>query len=260
MQKISMKINYCWRVFATGFCFASFGIGGIIIGYVIFPIVMVFTSDTNKKRVRTQYIIHLSFIIFRRLMQHTGLANFYFQGIEKVQEDKGCVLVANHPTLVDYVMIVSKLKQCDNVVKEKLWHNFFVKSVIQAAQYIPNIESSKMFKLLERTKHNQNNLLIFPEGTRTTPGQAIKLQRGAANISIRLNMPIRIIHIKSTESSLSKQSTWYKVPKLKIEYTIKVGEKIYPDTFVKQAGNPSLAARHLTDYLTKSLEKGSHYD
>ncbi len=253
------NINYCWRVFATGFCFACFGLGGMLIGYIIFPIIMLFTASSDTKRVRTQYIIYLSFKLFRRLMQHTGLGKFHFENIEVLQADKGCILVANHPTLIDYVIIVSKLKQCDNVVKESLWHNFFVKSVIQTAQYIPNIESKKMFKLVARTKKNNNNLLIFPEGTRTTLGKPIKLQRGAANISIRLNMPIRIIHIKSTESALSKQSTWYKVPASKVNYTVTVGEKVYPESFLKEAGNSSLAARYLTNYLTESLEKGSHY-
>jgi len=236
----------------TGISFVTFAIGGLFIGYIIFPVVIYFTK---KKQRRAQYIIYLSFRFFRRLMQHFGLINFSFEGIEKLQSDKGCLFISNHPTLIDYVIIVSKLKSCDVIIKESIWYNIYVKGVVRTAKYIPNIQADKMLEMIKFTKKNKHNLLLFPEGTRTTPNQPLKLQRGAANIAIRMNMPIRLIHIKTTQSSLTKQSKWYKVPKHKVEYLVSVGEKVEPNDFLHKAGNPSLAARHLTKYLTKQLEK-----
>jgi hypothetical protein len=37
---LNNKINYIWRVAATGFSFASFGIGGVAIATVVAPLVI----------------------------------------------------------------------------------------------------------------------------------------------------------------------------------------------------------------------------
>ncbi len=48
-------------------------------------------------------------------------------------------------------------------------------------------------------------LLIFPEGTRTTPGIKPKLQRGAAQIAVRTERDLRVVHITVTPSFLTKR-------------------------------------------------------
>ena len=248
--------NYYWRLIATGICFVIFGIGGLMIGYLIFPIVMWFKRHNQQRYLTAQYMIYLAFKTFKFFMQNFRLVCFHFQSIETLQNEKGCLFISNHPTLIDYVILISQLKHCNTVVKASLWHNIFVKKIIQSANYIPNIQAENMFSRIEKIKNKGENILIFPEGTRSKPTQSLSLQRGAANIAIRLNMPVRIIYIKTSESSLTKGSKWYKIPKQKIQYHICVGEKIYPGPFLKDGNNPSIAARKMTEYFTQKFEQG----
>ena len=54
LNRIKQKANYVWRVGATGFSFASFGLGGVAIGSLIAPLVKLSSADLELRKQRTQ--------------------------------------------------------------------------------------------------------------------------------------------------------------------------------------------------------------
>lgn len=255
IKKLKYYCNYIWRVLATGFCFLSFGIGAIFLGYIVIPLIRLTTTDSQQKKHRAQHIISISFKLFVFMMQFFGLIKFEFRNFAKLQQDKGCLIISNHPTLIDYVVIVSKLKHCDIIVKEELWRNFALKKVVQLAGYIPNLKFATTLNLIKDTLHHGNNVLIFPEGTRTTPNKPIHLKRGAAQVAVRSGAPIRVLKIECKPSTLTKNTKWYNVPKRKSYFIVESKELIDSKAFLQDTSTPSLAARHLTEYLTNILEE-----
>lgn len=249
MKQINYYINYYWRVIATGICFSVFGLGGACLGYIILPIIKFTSKDLEQGKYRAQYMIHLSFRLFVFMMSRLGLVTYKFQRFDQLQNDKGCLIISNHPTLIDYVVIVSQLKCCDTIVKEKLWYNPFLKNVVRAANYIPNKQSDETFELIKSTLIKGNNILIFPEGTRTTPGEPMTLKRGAAQIAVRAKVPIRIVKISCEPSTLAKENKWYEVAKTKPIFVVEVGERIDSGEFLKNTKELSIAARRLTRYI-----------
>ncbi|EKD91935.1 MAG: hypothetical protein ACD_29C00294G0003 [uncultured bacterium] len=131
-----------------------------------------------------------------------------------------------------------------------------MKKIIQSCGYVQNKQSMETVSQIKKLLDEGNNFLIFPEGTRTTPGQPIVLQRGPANIVVRTNTPIILIHISCTKSCLDKDGKWYKIPEKKVRYIIKVGKEINPSDFLTGKTPPSIAARHLTRYIADELNKG----
>ncbi|MCF6806834.1 1-acyl-sn-glycerol-3-phosphate acyltransferase [Thiotrichales bacterium 19S9-12] len=259
-MKLLAWTNYIWRLFATGFCFSMFGVGAILLAYCWIPMIHLLSSEMKKKD-HVQYAIYLNFRFFVWLMESLGLAKFSIEGDEKLLKDRGTLLIANHPSLVDYVVITSQLKSCDNVVKASLWDNFFVKHVIQSAGYIPNKESQETFDRIKESLYSGNNLLLFPEGTRSVINQPIRLKRGAAQIAIRLKVPIRLIYITCNPRTLTKELKWYQIPNKRVNFKVVVGECIVVDKFLEEAGQlPSLAARRLTRYIEKKLTEGGQYE
>lgn len=256
MKRLWYYINYVWRVFATGLSFATFGIGGLLLGYIIMPIINHVGLDISRKHLRAQHAVSIFFKGFVLMMQSLGLAEFTFHDFEKLVQCKSHLILSNHPTLIDYVLIVSRLKSCQVVVKESLLNNFFMKKIIQSCGYVQNKQSMQTAEEIKKLLDAGNNFLIFPEGTRTTEGQPIALQRGSANIAIRVNVPIVLVHIKCTKSCLDKQGKWYNVPQKKVKYDIRVGKKINPSDFLTGNIPPSIATRHLTRYIADELEKG----
>lgn len=199
------KLNQYWRVFATGLCFSIFGLGGLVLSFIILPLIAITTSNTIQRELKAQRLICLTFNAFCRIMKFTGAIDYRIDGIETLQQDRNCIIVANHPSLIDYVLIASQLPQCDCLVKAAIWENLFMKRIVKAAGYIPNQAPDDLLERCEERFSRGNVLLIFPEGTRTTPGVTPSLQRGAAQIATRTETDLRVIHITVTPSFLTKR-------------------------------------------------------
>ncbi|OEF25497.1 lysophospholipid acyltransferase family protein [Vibrio rumoiensis] len=247
------KLNKYWRVIATGSCFAIFGLGALGLTFIVFPIMTLTTRHQEQREMRVQAIIKHAFSLFCQTMKFTGAIDYRFDHSEIMQQDRNCLILANHPSLIDYVLIASKLKQCDCLVKAAIWHNPFMKGIVKSAGYIPNRDPESLLEDCSQRLKQGNVLLIFPEGTRTTPGKTSKLQRGAAQIAVRTQTDIRLIHIRVTPNFLTKQMKWYQVPDVKPFFHIEVKGKIAVSEFIENCDSPTTAARHLNQHLSTAL-------
>ncbi|MFH0271878.1 MULTISPECIES: lysophospholipid acyltransferase family protein [Vibrio] len=246
-------LNQYWRVFATGFCFSVFGLGGLVLSFIVIPLIGLTTSDQTAKEYKVQGAIQFAFNTFCKLMKFTGAIDYQIIGADIIQQDQNCLIVANHPSLIDYVLIASQLKRCDCLVKSAIWANPFMKHIVKAAGYIPNEAPDDLLTMCEERFDNGNVLLIFPEGTRTTPGVKSKLQRGAAQIAVRTQRDLRVVHITVTPSFLTKEKKWYQVPATKPFFKVEVKDKVEIEPFIKQTTSPTIAARRLQQHLADTI-------
>lgn len=249
----TQRCNKYWRVIATGSCFVIFGIGALCLTFIVFPLMTWTTRDQSQREMRVQSIIQHAFDLFCRTMKFTGAIDYRFDNAEQMQQDRHCLIVANHPSLIDYVLIASRLPQCDCLVKAAIWHNPFMKGIVKAAGYIPNRAPESLLDDCSQRLNHGNVLLIFPEGTRTTPGQASKLQRGAAQIAVRTQTDLRVVHIRVNPDFLTKQKKWYQVPDVKPFFHIEVKNKIKVDEFIQNSDSPTTAARQLNRHLSSAI-------
>ncbi|WP_347018941.1 lysophospholipid acyltransferase family protein [Acinetobacter calcoaceticus] len=225
LKNLKQKGNYCWRVAATGFSFASFGLGGMAIATVIAPLLNATTSDSEKRQQRAQNVIKYSFKGFTEMMVKLGIMTYSVEGLEKLQNSRQELVIANHPSLIDVVVLIGMMQQANCVVKQSLWSNPFTKGPVQSAGYILNAGSQQFVEdcVTRLKENNAASLLIFPEGTRTEKGMTLnEFQRGAANIAIRANVPIRPVIITCTPSTLTKNEKWYHVPSRPFHIEVKV--------------------------------------
>lgn len=201
------KLNKLWRIIGTGLAFVYFGLGSVILGNIYMFAIRLIYKDPLLRRKYSQRSIQTCFYSFVQALKFLGIIDYKIEGGELLQADKSCLIVANHPSLIDYVLLGSILPEMDCVVKEALFRNPFCKMVVKNAGYIPNSSDPEI--LIERCKkrlQQGGKLLIFPEGTRTPlNSEKLVLQRGAANLAIRCNAPMRIIHIVCEPRILTKE-------------------------------------------------------
>jgi 1-acyl-sn-glycerol-3-phosphate acyltransferase len=248
-------LNWLWRLFMTGFCFAMFGLGGLILSLVLCA--MLLLRDQGRRRRIARHLISLAFRFFLWVSSRLGVLEFRVLGLEKLRSDQGCLIVANHPTLIDYVMLAALMPDLDCVVKADVLSNPFFSGVIRAAGYLINNQPDTFLEESRLRLTSGACILIFPEGTRSRPGQPLVLQRGAAQVAVRCPCELRLVSIHCSENILSKQSHWYDVPVRKPVFTVSVGERLCPDTlFSDTRPEPSVAARRLTRMLTERLSQG----
>jgi 1-acyl-sn-glycerol-3-phosphate acyltransferase len=241
-------INRCWRIFGTGLSFAVFGIGGLLLRVMVFPFLNLFIRDRRLRITMARNVIRLTFRAFVGLMRVLGVLRYDFVGLERLERG-GLLILANHPTLIDTVFLMAFVKRADCIVKSGLWNNPFTHGPVRAAGYINNENGPELVEQCIASLRDGNNLIIFPEGTRTAGSGAMQFKRGAANIAVRGLRGVTPVTIRCDPPTLGKGEKWWKVPACRVRFHIEVGEDIDVQPFVAAADSEGLAARRLTDYL-----------
>lgn len=250
-ESICYKVNYIWRVFGTGVSFLTFGIGGLLLSFFVFPPVLLLPISTHKRKRIFRLIISYSFRFFMHLMHYLGLIDFRKKSIEILKNERSCLLIANHPTLIDVVSIIAYCPNACCIVKEKLWNNFYIKRVLSAAGYIPNKNADELLTKCDEAIKSGDVLIIFPEGTRTVPGKNIVFQRGASHIALMLKCPVRCVSVSCDPITLTKGLPWYKVPSKRALFTLEVKDKLNPASYISEEMPRPKAARVLTRLFLK---------
>jgi 1-acyl-sn-glycerol-3-phosphate acyltransferase len=255
--KMRQRCNYYWRLLATGGCFAAFGFGGLALTTLVFPLLFFIPGKTRALRAR--WVIHKSFGFFIRLMETVGIMRFETKGADRLRHCRNVLVLANHPTLIDVVALISLMPTASCVVKRALWQNPFLGGVVRAANYISNSDPENLIEDCASDLAAGNPLVIFPEGTRTRPGEPLHFVRGASYIALKSGKPILPVLIDCNPTTLTKREKWYHIPHRRFHLRIEVLEPIKADDWVDAGIPPTLAARRLTqsleDYFTLELER-----
>ena len=217
--------TYFWRIFVTGTCFALFGIGGLILGLLVFPVVLALPGTPPLRRARTRSLVQRAFRFFVATMSGLGGIDYAFRGAERLGRP-GQLIIANHPTLIDVVLIVAFTPAPACVVKAALFANPFTRRVVSAAGYISNLPTDAMINGAVGALRSGDSLVMFPEGTRTRPGQPMHFHRGAARVAVEGAAVLTPIYITVDQPLLHKSQPWYRVPRRRPNLVVEVGPDI----------------------------------
>lgn len=246
------KIDHCWRWFGTALSFFVFGLGGVLLPVFVVPVLYLLPGDRLRREQRAQKVIHHSFRIYIGMMKFLGILTYQINNIEKLQGAK--LILANHPSLIDVIFLISIVPNANCVVKGKLVRNPFTRGPIKAAGYIINEDADDVISAAGEAFDKGHALIVFPEGTRTTPGQKTQLKRGAANVAIRVNADITPVVIKCNPTTLTKRDRWYQVPAKRVHFRIDVKDQIDIGLYLEDV-SPSKSARRLTRDLSNYFNK-----
>ncbi|WP_448564099.1 lysophospholipid acyltransferase family protein [Thalassotalea ganghwensis] len=219
------RVNFLWRLAMTGVCFTVFGLGGVLVSITICPLQLLIYPQEELRKQKARKLVHYLFKFFVGLLRYTGVARFQIENEQALKSLSGNIIMANHPSLIDVVVLISIVPNADCVVKGDLFKNPFMKGILKSTGYISNLSADAVIDDCDKSLKAGNNLIIFPEGTRTTPGKQIKFQRGAANIALRCKAPILSVLIKVTPTTLTKAEKWYHIPDKRFLFSLKVSDK-----------------------------------
>ncbi len=249
----TQRLNWLWRLAMTGLCFVVFGLGGLLLSVVLFNMLLLH-RNASRRRAIARGLISRTFRFFLWASQRLGVLDYRVHGREKLLTDRGCLVVSNHPTLIDYVLLASIIPDLDCLVKAEAPRNPFFGGVIRAAGYLVNDRAEIFLHDCSERLAAGGQILIFPEGTRTRPGSPMVLHRGAANVAIRCRCDLRIVTIHCSEDILGKHNRWHEVPPRKPVFTVDVHDRLGPDLFLSEDHPvPSVAARRLNHALSELL-------
>ena len=247
------QLDLAWRLFATGFVFSVFGIGGICLGFLIFPIIHLVSRNRELANRRSQYLVHISFRLFIWIMRALRVLTYEVVGKDRLRQSEAKLIISNHPSLIDIVFIVSVLPQAVCAVKKAAWSNPFMAGVMWATGYIPNDEPMQFIDDCVQIVRDGRRLVIFPEGTRSVPGQPMKLRRGAASIIVKSEQSFIPIHITSDPTTLTKSEKWYQIPSERVHFKIVIGDSFDPRPMIVRGSNLVRMNRKVNELLKKLI-------
>jgi 1-acyl-sn-glycerol-3-phosphate acyltransferase len=244
--------TYLWRIFVTGTCFVLFGIGGLILGLVVFPALLLVPGGAARRRVRTRRLVQRAFRSFVAIMSASRGLSYEFRGRERLGRP-GQLIIANHPTLIDVVFIVAFTPAPACVVKAALFSNPFTRLVVGAAGYISNTPTDAMVGGAIEAVRSGDALVMFPEGTRTRPGRPMHFHRGAASVAVQGAAVLTPIYIRVDQPFLHKSQPWYRVPPRRPHLRFEVGGDIDLEPYRHQPAPKG--SRQLNEWLLAHYEQ-----
>jgi len=236
-------ISLAWRFIGTTFLWFFFGSIGLLLSVFLFPFLYLFVPEPGARQVAARKIIAATF------GAKMGVFTFDVTGLENRDPEGGQLILANHPTLIDVVLLLSVLPQVDCVVKEAVIRNPFMRASVTTANYISNREPSDLLNnCVERLQHGAS-LLLFPEGTRSTSDRPLQFKLGAAEVGIRSQTQILPVIIDCRPRFLAKHEPWYIIPAIRPHFDV----RILPPIPVEQDVGGRFARRHARHALNDAL-------
>lgn len=249
-------LDRTWRTLATGFCFAFFFGAAFAQSLLVFPLYSLWLGNSPEKPRKIRRLQQIIFAGFVRLMEVLGLIRVTFHNRALLQRSSGCLVIANHPTLIDVVILFAHLPEANCVVKGALWHNRFVRGVMRSGRFISNDSAEELLRGCQESLANGEAVLIFPEGSRTTPGEPVRFKRGVANVAVRTQAPLLTVFITCKPLTLIKGEKWYQIPPSRAHIDVYLQEVLEPQALVDDLSDKPRAARLLTDRLERYFEEG----
>ncbi|KJZ09971.1 MULTISPECIES: lysophospholipid acyltransferase family protein [unclassified Halomonas] len=254
-----MTLDQWRRGIGTFLSFTAFGIGGLIIGLVVAPLLQLGMRDPVRRQRLARRLIQRVFRAFIALMKGLGVLDYRLEGRGRLARG-GRLILANHPSLIDVVFLLAYTPNADCIVKGRLATNPFTRGPIGVAGYITNRDPQALLEAARDSLARGNSLILFPEGTRTTPGRPIKFRRGGANIALRTGSAITPVLIKCSPTTLTKGEPWYHIPRRKVQMDLHILDDLPPEPASNQPTSQQARqlTRELSHYFNRELERLHH--
>lgn len=180
-----------------------------------------------------QFMIMAGFRYFVGLMQLTGIIKCDLTALDTLRDTPSLVIAPNHPSLLDAVLVISRLPHVACTAKARLFGNPLLGGSARLAGFIANDVPTRLVKEGIRQLQAGRQLLIFPEGTRTS-GQAVdRFKGGFALIAQRAGVPVQTVFIDSNSPFLGKGWSLLRKPDFPLTYRVRLGPALTVDGDVR---------------------------
>lgn len=163
---------------------------------------LAFSSDRERA---FQKINHRFYRYFFRIIRAItpGLA---FNIPEAVRGLRSSVIVCNHISYLDPILLISLYPRQKTIVKSRFFRMPIFGGVMRASGYIPSdptgdlqMTAIREIEGMGRFLEGGGNLFVFPEGTRRRDGRLGSFSKGAFKIARRCRAPIAVVAIRNTD-------------------------------------------------------------
>ena len=166
LPKVKNFLWYGYSAFMKLFFYFFFGTGSVFLAIFVFPWIRVFEHDKHKFQIKARAFVSASFRFFINFMRLTGVVRLKVDDKDAFRNIHGKVIVANHPSMLDFVFIMSLVPNANCIVRGGLAKTVLA-GVIKQCYIVNTLDFDELCALCKQTLDEGNNVIIFPEGTRS---------------------------------------------------------------------------------------------
>jgi len=177
---------------------------------VLFFVIILYPFDKKRKVAHVQ-----CFWWANSLIRINPFWKLKVSGLENIDHNKTYVIIANHQSMADIVVLYKTLMQFKWVSKESLFKVPFIGWCLSLTKHI-SLSRGKHGSIKE-VYHQASfwlrqdmSVLFFPEGTRSQTDEMNPFQNGAFKLAIKEKKPILPIRIHGTRDAIPKGSWIFK--------------------------------------------------
>jgi 1-acyl-sn-glycerol-3-phosphate acyltransferase len=232
--------------------FFYFSLGTVALVTVFFPLMRLFLRPRKRFRRYARRFVSFQFRMFLTALKVLRVLEVDVDNREAYRNLSSKIVVANHPSLLDVVALISLIPNADCIV-QGYTSRTILRGVVKQLYILNTLDFSELCEACEQSLEEGNCIIIFPEGTRTPRSGLMTLKRGAARLSLISGCGVIPLHIGGTDKyGLGKRDPLLAFnPTEKYVYRIRMQNEISP---VRFAALPApQAARRLTAYIKDQL-------
>ncbi len=166
--------------------------------------------------------------LFWRIASFSGMLKLDARVLDSLREEPGLIVVANHPSMLDAVMLVARLPRSFCIMKASLAHNPLLGPGARLARYVRNDSAFGMVQCAVRELQDGGQLVMFPEGTRTVQPPLNPFHASFALIAKRAQAPVQAVFIDTDSPYLGKGWPLWKLPPLPMRFSVRLGRRFAP--------------------------------
>lgn len=172
--------------------------------------------------------IMAGFRLYAWSLSACGAYRLDLRAIDALRGGPPLILVPNHPSLIDALLILTRHPNLVCVMKKELLRNVFLGAGSRLARYIPSGQPRQMIKECVQALGQGDVVLLFPEGTRTTRVPINSLTGSVGVIAKHARVPVQTLIIETDSPYLSKGWPLFRVPSVPITYRVRLGKRFDP--------------------------------
>lgn len=222
-EKIAAGLRSLYEYAVLYVSLALFGMAGLaytLIGGVLYLLLpRRFGARVGRRMMTGIFRLYIAFI------ENTGLFKCDLSALDALSSDEAVIIAPNHPGLIDVVLVGSRLNNIVCIMKADIQDNIMFGGGARLAGYIRNDPIGNMVRTSITELKQGCQLLIFPEGTRTTAQPVNEFKSAFALIARKAGVPVQTVFIGYSSAFLGKGWPLWKKPQFPLTIQVKLGER-----------------------------------
>lgn len=194
--------KFPYDVTVTLLLWSYYSVGFILFFAPFYLAAYFFSQDRERSFQRLNHRFYKGFFF---LLRHLVPWNKWLIN-EEVLEIRSSVIVCNHVSYLDPILMISLFEKHKTIVKDRFFKMPIFRNVVKLSGYLPSSSSGETSNMMVQRIEEMDaylgsggNLFVFPEGTRSRDGAVGRLSKGAFKIARFCRRPIKVLSIRNTD-------------------------------------------------------------